>query len=112
MTLYESDTLSGLSTRRFDQLQALQRQGPEVMRSLARTAWHALEGNERRDLIDEAVEVFGPNEPEMQDAFINTLLITQYISGRADPAHHFHSGIIERPTSVSGGDASAQPPAA
>lgn len=111
--LHESDTfdISRHTAHRFERLQALQSQGPEAMRMLARIAWHAIDAKERDELITESVQIFGSGEPERHDAFINTRLITKYLDGAEDKRHDFHEEIHTRPSGADGGVSDLPPEA-
>jgi hypothetical protein len=111
--LHESNALdvSQRTAHRFERLQTLQNQGPEALRMLARVAWHAINAEERDELITESVQIFGSGEPERQDAFINTRLITKYLDGAEDKRHDFHEEIYTPPSGADGGVSSLPPEA-
>lgn len=82
------------------------------MRELARVAWHALAAEERDELINEAVQVFGSEYPERQNALINTRLIVKYLDESEDPGHHFHEDTVQWNPTGADDDASSLPPEA
>lgn len=83
---------------------------------LARVAWSAISMAEKRELIYDAVGIFGSHNPEKQNAYLNTRLITRYLDGQSDTYHDFHEDekirVNEELATAFGGDASNLPPVA